>query len=272
MDKEQIVISNFANNLNGDDGAVIGDMVYSKDMFVEDIHFKFHWLSPKQIGSKAMIVNLSDAIAMNATPKYALLGLGLPRNLSNKYIKELSNGLKETAAKFNTQIIGGDTISSDKLIISLTIISHLNSKKPLSRYGAKVGDIVCYTGRLGESLKGLKTLLNGGKVGSNSRFVKPNLRFEFIKNSAKWLRSGMDISDGLASDLAKITGNKAVKFTKKLSKIEFISGEEYEMLIVVPPRNLKRVLNQAKISRIKLNILGKIINERAKFHGKFSHF
>ncbi|MBR2148997.1 MAG: thiamine-phosphate kinase, partial [Campylobacter sp.] len=90
MDKEQSIISNFKHNLNGDDGAIIGDMVYSKDMFVEDIHFKSHWLSPKQIGKKAMIVNLSDAIAMNATPKYALLGLGLPKNLSNKYIKELS--------------------------------------------------------------------------------------------------------------------------------------------------------------------------------------
>ncbi|MEE3745146.1 thiamine-phosphate kinase [Campylobacter porcelli] len=272
MDKEQSIISNFANKLNGDDGAVIGNVVYSKDMFVEDIHFKSHWLSPRQIGIKAMMVNLSDAVAMNATPRYALLGLGLPRNLSSKYIKELSNGLKEAASQFDTQIIGGDTISSDKLIISLTIISYLNAKNPLSRYGAKVGDIVCYTGDLGGSLKGLRTLLNNGKIGANSRFVRPNLRFEFTKRSAKWLRSGMDISDGLASDLVKITQNRGVKFNKKLSKIEFISAEEYEMLIAVPPRNIKRVLNQAKICRVKLNILGKIINERAKFHGKFSHF
>lgn len=272
MDKEQSVISNFAHSLNGDDGAVVGDIVYSKDMFVEDIHFKSHWLTPKQIGKKAMIVNLSDAIAMNATPKYALLGLGLPRNLSSKYIKELSIGLKEIASKYNTQIIGGDTISSDKLIISLTIISYLNSQKPLSRYGAKVGDIVCYTGTLGESIKGLKALLNGGKISSNSRFAKPNLRLEFIKQSAKWIRSGMDISDGLASDLSKITQNRAIKFSKKLSKFEFISGEEYEMLLTIPPKNIKRVLNEAKRCRVKLNLLGKIINERAKFHGKFTHF
>ncbi|ARR02013.1 thiamine monophosphate kinase [Campylobacter vicugnae] len=272
MDKEQSIISNFANNLNGDDGAIIGDMVYSKDMFVEGIHFKSHWLSPKQIGKKAMIVNLSDAIAMNATPKYALLGLGLPKNLSNKYIKELSSGLKECAAQYGTQIIGGDTILSNKLIISLTIISYLNSKKPLIRNGAKIGDIVCYTGVLGGSIKGLRTLLNGGKISSNSRFVTPNLRQEFIKQSAKWIRSGMDISDGLASDLPKITQDRAVKFNKKLSKFEFISGEEYEMLIVVPPKNIKRVLNQAKKCRVKLNLLGKIINERAKFHGKFTHF
>lgn len=272
MDKEQSIISLFANGLNGDDGAVVGDLVYSKDMFVEGVHFKLDWLSAYQIGQKAMIVNLSDAVAMNATPKYALLGLGLPRNLSTKYINELSTGLKETAQRYGVQIIGGDTIACDKLIISLTIISKLNSKKPLSRNSAKIGDIICYTGRLGNSLKGLKALLNGGKISSNSRFAKPNLRAKFIKNSALWLRAGMDISDGLASDLPKITQNRGLKFSVKLSKFELISGEEYEMLLAVPPRFIKRVISEAKRCRIKLNLIGKITNERARFHGKFSHF
>ncbi len=75
-----------------------------------------------------MLVNISDAISMNAVPKYALLGLALPKNLSENEIKALQKGFLKTARKFNIKIIGGDTISNDKIDISLTIISKINDK------------------------------------------------------------------------------------------------------------------------------------------------
>ena len=271
MDKENAVISNFANKFIGDDGAVVGNFIYSKDLFCEDTHFKRSWLNLTQIGQKAVLVNISDAIAMNAKPKFALLGLGIPKNLSNYEINELCTSIKQNLAKFDCEIIGGDTIKSDKIFISLTIISEQNGKI-LSRNGAKIGDLVCFTGVLGQSLKNLKTLQNGGKISSNSRFSKPQIRSNFIKNAAKFIRSAMDISDGLASDLPKICGKFGIKFSQKPNKFEFISAEEYEILFTLPPKNLTKIKNIAKKHRLNLNILGKITKGKCKFHGKFTHF
>ncbi|ELP6347531.1 thiamine-phosphate kinase, partial [Campylobacter upsaliensis] len=111
MNKEDFIIKAFKNKLNGDDGAVLGKWCFSKDLFVQDVHFKRSWLSLEQIATKAMLVNISDAITMNAVPKYALLGLSLP-NLSKKEIKNLQKGFLKMAKKFRIKIIGGDTIQS----------------------------------------------------------------------------------------------------------------------------------------------------------------
>ena len=272
MDKEQNIIDIFTNKFIGDDGAVIGKMVLSKDMFVENTHFKRGWLSAFEIGQKAMLVNLSDAVAMNAVPCFALLGLGVPSNLKNSYILELCKGIKHTAEKYGVKIIGGDTVKSSEITISLSIISYLQNTKEVSRNGAALGDLVCYTGSLGGSLKGLKTLLNGGHISSKSKFKTPILRDKFMKHSAKFMKCAMDISDGLASDLPKICSKFRVKFYKNISKLQWLSGEEYELLFCISPRNLKRVQNEAKRCRVKLNILGKIIKGKQKTHGKFTHF
>ena len=84
MGKEEYFISKFTSATIGDDGAVIGDRVYSKDLFCEDIHFKRSWMSLAQIAKKSMLVNISDAIAMNATPKQALIGIVIPAHFSHK--------------------------------------------------------------------------------------------------------------------------------------------------------------------------------------------
>ena len=129
------------NTVIGDDGAIKGSYVYSKDLFFENVHFKRSWLTPYQIGYKAMIVNISDAIAMNAIPKYALLGVGMPKTFSLNEMEELSRGIKDAAQHYGIEIIGGDTIANAKLDISITIISALE-EKPLTRYGIKNGDII----------------------------------------------------------------------------------------------------------------------------------
>ena len=79
MDKELFYISLFNNKFIGDDGAVVDGRVYSADAFCENIHFKREWMSLKQIAAKAVTVNVSDAVAMNATPKYALVTIAIPK-------------------------------------------------------------------------------------------------------------------------------------------------------------------------------------------------
>ncbi len=281
MQKEQKIINLFNHKLNGDDAAVIdinglfsgdGDrfLLASKDLFMEGAHFKPGWLSPYQIGFKAMMVNLSDAIAMNASPKYALLGLAVPAKMSPKELKELSNGLKDAAKAHGCEIIGGDTVKGDKLFISITILA--TSALAVARSGAKAGDLVLFTGRLGESKRGLKTLINGGKIASNSRFVKPVLRARYMHKMARFMRSAMDISDGLASDLPKIASGFAIKWRRRLSPLQLSSGEEYELLFTIAPKHLNRARNEAKKCRVPLTILGKLKRGRVKTYGAFSHF
>ncbi|MDR2635424.1 MAG: thiamine-phosphate kinase [Campylobacteraceae bacterium] len=258
MDKESFIISQFKNAFTGDDGAVVGKWIYSKDLFCEDTHFKSGWLSLYQIARKAVLVNLSDAVAMNANPKYALLGVGIPSDFSLQQIEELSKGFIETAREYNVKIIGGDTISSDKIVISVTIIAK-KRKHTLYRSGLKKGDILAYTGVLGQSKCALQKLLNGGGVSEDSRFVEPVLRASFIKKAAKYLRCGLDISDGLSKDLSRLCAisSLGVKFDKKIDKDTLCSGEEYEMLIAFAPENKDKIVRIAEKTKTPLNIFAK---------------
>ena len=123
IDKEQYLIDSLDSKYIGDDAAVVGDTLYSMDAFFEDVHFKRKWMSIAQIGRKAMLVNLSDAIAMNAQPKFALVTVSMPSDLTHEEIDELTKSLQKTAAEYGCEIIGGDTIGGEKLHLSITIIS-----------------------------------------------------------------------------------------------------------------------------------------------------
>ncbi|QCD45243.1 thiamine-phosphate kinase [Campylobacter mucosalis] len=273
MDKEQLIINHFNNKFLGDDAAVLGKMVYAKDLFFEDVHFKREWLSLEQIGYKAMIVNFSDIIVMNATPKYALLGLALPKSITNEQITGLYGGIKKACDKYGVSIIGGDTICSDKICISVSVFGVLNAKA-VFRKGLKNGDFIAYTGKLGSSLKSLKSLINIGKTSHKSRFFDPILRDRFFYKSAKFINSAMDISDGLTQDLAKLcaSAKKGFKFIKKPIKYELESGEEYEILFSFSPKNRAKIEQIAKKTRTKITIFAKATKGRYKTNARSHHF
>lgn len=257
----------------GDDGAWIGDWVYSKDIFFENVHYKRRWLTPYQIGYKAMIINISDAVAMNAVPKYALLGAAMPKSMSFHQMKELSRGIKDAAREYGVEIIGGDTISNVKLDLSVTVISEAG-KKPLTRRGLKEGDLIAYTGTIGGSAKELRYLLSGGRVHSSSRFAAPQLRQAFVRKSRPHLRCGMDLSDGLYSDAGKLcaANRMGLRFMKKIPKNIGCSGEEYEMLIAFSPRRKFALRRLAALTRTPLRVVAEA--KRGKFTNrcKAHHF
>ena len=157
MDKERYIFEKFRSKLNGDDCAVIGERAYCKDLFVEGVHFRRGWLSLREIGAKAMLVNISDMIATNARAKYALLGLALPREIGTREIDELCAGVSETAREWGIRIIGGDTIGSDRIALSVSLIG--KCKRPVFRSGARVGDLIAHTGELGSVGRDLAVLL-----------------------------------------------------------------------------------------------------------------
>lgn len=258
MDKERYIFEKFSNKKNGDDGALVGKWVFSKDLFVQNIHFKRSWLSLRQIAVKSMLVNISDAVAMNARPKYALLGLELPKDISVSEIDELCGGFLDICKKFNIKIIGGDTISGDRISISVTIIS--KTKKAVFRKGAKIGDFIAFTGNLGSVIKDFGILENGGKIDENSKFITPDLKADFFYKAAKFTTSAMDISDGLSQDLSRLLekNGAGIKFLKNLSKDELFSGEEYEILFTFAKKNRDKILKIAKKTATKITIFGEI--------------
>jgi len=229
-------------------------------------------LSYYQIAKKAMVINISDAIAMNAKPKYALLSVAMPKNITKSQMKELAQGFQEVAASYGIEIIGGDTLSNTKLDITVTIIS--KTIKPLYRSGVKDGIMLAYTGTLGASAKELKKLFNLGSLHKKSKFINIKLREDFLSKTARLLAAGMDISDGLADDLAKLSKYNQIGFSffDKMEKQLLCSGEEYEMLIAFDKRNTKSILRRACQSRVKINIFATATRAKYSSRCKSHHF
>jgi len=273
LNKEELFISLIAkSSLEGDDGAYDNGFVYSKDAFFENIHFKKEWLTYKQIAIKSSLVNISDAVAMNAKPKYALLSIAMPKSITKNQIQELSNGFLEVAKKYNYEIIGGDTIANSKLDITMTFISTTN--RPIFRKGMKEGDLVAFTGNLGSVKKDLNRLFRGKKISKNSKFITPILKDKFMYKASRYITSALDISDGLFKELERLSNinKKGYKFFKNFDKSVGCSGEEYELLFTFSKRHLKYIQNIAKLTKTPITIFAKVNKGKYKSKCKENHF
>ncbi len=272
IDKEHYLINKLSSKYIGDDAAVIGDTLYSMDAFFEDVHFKREWMSIAQIGRKAMLINLSDAIAMNAQPKFALVTVSLPKDMSNDDIDELTLSMESTAKEYGCEIIGGDTVGGDKLHLSITIIS--KSDDPLLRTGLEEGDLLAFTGNLGESKRDLDALFRGESISDDSRFFEPVLRAEFIEKARPFLKAGMDISDGLYCDTNKLLDiNKyGFKILKTISDKIGFSGEEYEMLIGFKKENFEAIKSISNELNLPLTVFAEVARNEERFPCKSHHF
>ena len=272
MDKEHYLIHKLSSKYIGDDAAVVGNRLYSMDAFFEDTHYKRAWMSMMQLGRKAMLVNLSDAIAMNAQPQYALVTVSLPQDVTTEQIDELTQSLEETASEYGCEIIGGDTVAGEKLHLSIAIISH--SDDPLLRKGLEEGDLLAYTGTLGESKRDLDRLLNGEKIAEDSRFYEPQLRVGFVREARPYLSAGMDISDGLYCDMNKLLDMNEYGFSILNSINDEIgfSGEEYEMLVGFKKSHLKTLESIAKATGTTLTVFAEVAKNSERFPCKSHHF
>lgn len=265
MNREDYLISRLPSKYIGDDGAMVGDKIYSMDAFFENVHFRREWMSLTQIARKAMLVNISDAIAMNAKPLYILVTLSLPKDITTDEIDEILNSLHHVASEFECEIIGGDTITGERLDFSITVISQ--SKNPLTRRGLKDGDLLAYTGVLGESKRDLNRLFNGEKISNNSRFIEPILRQEFIEKARAYLSVGMDISDGLFCDANKLLEYNNIGFDPIVEITGEVgeSGEEYEMLVGFDMNRLKEIERIAKGCNTPLTVFAKISKNEKRY-------
>jgi len=215
----------------GDDAAVVlasnKKLVATVDMAVEDIHFKREWSTPFQIGAKLTTANLADIFAMGATPKYLLVAAAITAVNNSQMVSELAKGIRSVADKFEVAVIGGDLSRAEKMSLSITALGEI-SEKPITRSGAKVGDIVYVSALPGLSAAGLAILTRGldrpryvVEAHLNPKLSAPNKLIQVATSMC-------DISDGLVTDASHIASASTVRIN--LSKNKLISGSDFKDL------------------------------------------
>src|SRR3954470_2726577 len=153
----------------GDDAAVIDHFgkqtVISSDMLLEGVHFDLSYTPLKHLGYKCVVVNLSDIYAMNATPTQIVLSIAFSNRFSVEALDEFYAGVYAACKKYNVDLVGGDTSTSQKgLIISVTALGEVAPDSYVKRDGAKVNDLICVSGDLGGAFLGLTLLERERKI------------------------------------------------------------------------------------------------------------
>lgn len=260
----------------GDDTAVLRTphpnkfLLYTVDSCVIERHFTLED-PPFGVGWKAMARNLSDIAAMGGLPRWALVAVGFPRNLSEEYVQELYRGMRAVADQFQTHIVGGDTTRvARETFISISLIGEVEPDHVKLRSAAKPGDSILVTGQLGGSI-----------LGKHLEFT-PRIR------EARWLvenfpvRAMIDLSDGLAGDIRRVMEQSRVgarliapriplaPAAYALENETFLSamecalhgGEDFELLFTLAPEVVSDLLKrwEAQFPKTPLTTIGSTTN------------
>src|SRR5690554_6352985 len=259
----------------GDDAAVIqapdgGSLLACTDMLVEGVHFSREKTPPAAVGHKALAANLSDIAAMGGIPRQALVAAGWPPGCTLEYVEGVYKGLHALAEEYGVNIIGGDTVRAPVMIINITIIGESRGKA-VGRNGARPGDLLAVTGRVGAAAAGL-ALLRAGTEGAGAQgegglpeavredliraqlYPVPRLRAAAVLAAAGAVTAMIDLSDGLAGDLGRLaaaSGVGALLYADELPidshtraaaaflkedalRWALYGGEDYELLAALP--------------------------------------
>lgn len=281
----------------GDDVAVLrsnADRVWlaTCDVQMEGAHFIRSDIEPRDLGVKALAINLSDIAATGGAPRYALVSLGLPNDLEVEFIDELYAGLRSEADQFTVDVVGGN-ISRSRLglFIDIFLLGEAARENILLRSGARVGDQILVTGSLGDAAAGVALVLDSVLKTTESYAVTARKRYhlptprvrEGQAIAATHLAHAMlDISDGLAGDLGHICEQSKVGariFADKLPvapenralaraahgddfHFALFGGEDYELLFTAPAENAallaERIMHETST---QVSIIGEILPE-----------
>lgn len=275
-----------------DDAAVyrIGENrvhVITTDALIEGVHFDRAMTPMNYLGFKALSVNVSDIVAMNARPLYATITLSIPNNVSIEMVESLYEGLREACDYYGVTLLGGDTTGSRWIALSVTVVGEATEDTVSYRHGAQPGDILCVSGKLGGAYAGLKVLLGHRNALQAApdyqpelapysevirRQLRPQARLDLIQ---KWQKAGIrphamiDISDGLASEIHHIcrlsgvgariaaralpidstTKRVAAQLQEDADTYALFGGEDYELLFALPAE-VYETLDDASITPI----------------------
>ncbi|EME19052.1 thiamine-phosphate kinase [Rhodococcus triatomae] len=202
----------------GDDAAVVratdGRVVVSSDMLVQGRHFRLDWSAPEQIGRKAVAQNGADIASMGAWPTAFLVSLGCPPDTPVAVLDALTDGIWSEAEGLGAGVVGGDTVQSDQIVLSITVLGDLRGRDAVLRSTAGAGDQVAVAGRLGWSAAGLAVLAAGldghAEVVAAHRVPEPPYGSGPVAAEAG-ATSMTDVSDGLLADLGHICAASGVR-------------------------------------------------------------
>jgi thiamine-monophosphate kinase len=279
----------------GDDAALVSagghaEWVLSCDTFLENVHFRLKTHSPDSVGYRALARATSDLAAMGATPRFFLLTLALPTARTGSWLDAFLKGMARASRELGIAVIGGDTTQSRTLFISITVLGEIAPGRALTHSGARPGDIIYVSGKLGRAQLGLELVLRGHARNRQLRalvqsHLYPKIRIEL----GSWLArtriatSAMDLSDGLSTDLARLCAASQVGAKIYASKVPAVTippaaarkigkpkldppqlalhgGEDYELLFTVSPRQTRK-LNRAP-GAAALTAIGEITRNR----------
>jgi len=268
----------------GDDAAVIDPkeevVVVTTDLLTEGVHFDLSYTPLKHLGYKAVVVNLSDVYAMNATPKQITVALAISNRFSVEAVEELYIGIRKACEVYNVDLVGGDTTSSKSgLTLSITAIGTAKPDKIVKRSTAQDKDLIVVSGDLGGAYMGLQVLEREKTVFASApttqpelegfdyileRQLKPEARRDIIELLAKidvQPTSMIDVSDGLASEILHLctesnlgcrlhenkipidqqTFDTALDFNLDPTLCALSGGEDYELLFTIKQADFDKI-------------------------------
>jgi len=282
----------------GDDAALLrmpadAELAAAVDTIVAGRHFP-DGSDPRSIGHRALAVNLSDLAAMGATPAWATLALTLPSADAN-WLERFAGGLADLANAHGVALVGGDT-TAGPLTISIQIMGHVVRGTALRRTGGQAGDLLAVTGTLGDAGAGLalvtSTLTAADAAAAQEliqRFEYPTPRVEFGMAARGIASAAMDLSDGLAGDLPKLASAsglaahvdvdrlplsralRTVATPQQASDWALGAGDDYELLLAVPPPRFDLLASEAARLNLRLTVIGHLHGGNGltwAFHGK----
>jgi thiamine-monophosphate kinase len=288
------------------------DLVLTTDALVESVHF-LPGDPPGSVARKALGVNVSDLAAKGANPVGFLLSLALPEDWTEAWLADFAAGLGQASRDFSCPLLGGDTVKAKgALTLSVTAVGEVPAGRMVRRTTAQVGDVICVTGTIGDAALGLglrsfpawaDLLSSDQRAHLADRYLHPQPRHVLASALRTYARAAMDVSDGLAGDLAKmmrVSGmtavvdadqvplsaatRKAVQNDPRLIDLAMTGGDDYEILCTLPENNLDSMQKEADSVGVTLSMIGRVVagtdlplfrmghTERRYDVGSFSHF
>jgi len=300
----------------GDDAAVLEAgggklLLVTTDMLVEDVHFRRSYTPMDALGWKAMAASVSDIAAMGGVPTFAFVSVGLPVDAQLDAADDLYKGLAEMAGEAGVSIVGGDTVSSGKLVINVTLMGEVEPQFLALRSGARPGDALVVTGTLGDAGAGLELLQRGLAAGSAHRCLDAHLRPRPRLAEARaavatgGVHAMIDISDGLSGDLrhvcsmsgvGAVVDEGAIPISGEARRVAgdtgldvlnlaLHAGEDYELLMATAADAAEEVCAAVRrCGRVGAAVIGRIVEgtelvlhrtdgtEVPLHHGAWQHF
>ena len=264
------------------------DLVLTVDALVAGVHF-FADDPADAVAKKSLRVNLSDLAAKGAQPLGALLSLSIPATAGDEWLEAFARGLGEDCDQFQCPLLGGDmTRTPGALTISITAVGSVPSGKMVERKGARTGDLVVVTGTIGDAALGLRLrrapdnmpfaqLDGAAKAHLRERYLLPQPRLALAEALRECASAAMDISDGLAGDLAKLAAASGVAASIEAARVPLSpaaraaiaadeglietvlsGGDDYEIVAAVAENRLAALREAAVKAGIGLMTIGRI--------------